>query len=186
MIFLLAIALTRPLRQSWAKDFTNHGDSYLAEKKYVSATVEYKKAQTLDSDNKEIADRLALAGEAQNNVLKLEEFYRQSNNIAQLDLFNKARSVPESSYDLVALSKTLLESNEPQLAAEAAKTATEMDKEYRDAWLYLGISNLNTARQVELKSEAANNYLVQAKESFKQAKSLDPSHAATNDFLKQL
>lgn len=185
MLFLATVALTRPLRADWAKDFTKRGDEYLAEKKYISAIVEYKKAEAL-LPSKDTSDRIALANDSQTDVSKLENYYRENNNIVQMDLINKTKAVPDTSYDLVALSKDLLEKNEPQLAAKAAETATEMDKDYRDAWLYLGISNLAIAKQVEMSSGNSNEYLIRAKESLEHARLLDPSYAATNDFLKQL
>ena len=185
IMFILAIfALTRPLRTNWAKDFSKNGDQYLSQKKYISAIVEYKKSEIL-LPSKQISDRIALAKAAQTDVSNLENYYRENNDIVQLDIINKTKSVPDTSYDLVALSKNLLEKNEPQLAAKAAETATEMDKAYRDAWLYLGISNLAIAKQVEMSSESSNQYLAQAKDSLEQAKLLDPSYAVTNDFLKQ-
>lgn len=185
MLFLSVIALTRPLRANLAKDFSERGDQYLAQKKYISAIVEYRKAEALLPD-KEISERIALAKEAETDVSKLENYYRQNNDIVQIDLLNKTNSVPDTSYDLVALSKKLLEKNEPQLAAKAAETATEMDKEYRDAWLYLGISNLQIARQVEMSSGNSDQYLARAKESLERARLLDPSYEPTNQYLKQL
>lgn len=185
MLFLATIALTRPLRANWAKKFSERGDQYLAQKKYVSAIVEYKKADAL-LPSRETSDRIVLAKDAEVDVSKLENYYRENNNIVQMDLLNKSKSVPDTSYDLVALSKNLLEKNEPQLAAKAAETATEMDKDYRDAWLYLGISNFLIAKQVEMSNGSSNQYLTRAKASLEQAKLLDPSYAATNDYLKQL
>lgn len=185
MLFLAIVALTRPLRADWAKDFTKRGDQYLAEKKYISAIVEYRKAEALLPGH-ETSDRIALANDSQTDVSKLENYYRENNNIVQMDLLNKSKSVPETSYDLVALSKNLLEKNEPQLAAKAAETATEMDKDYRDAWLYLGISNFLIAKQVEMSSGNSNQYLAQAKESLEHARLLDPSYEPTIQYLSQL
>jgi len=185
MLILTIFAFTRPLRTNWAKDFSKNGDQYLAQKKYISAIVEYKKAEIL-LPSQQISDRIALAKDSQIDVSKLENYYRENNDIVQLDIINKTKSVPDTSYDLVTLSKNLLEKNEPQLAAKAAETATEMDKEYRDAWLYLGISNFAIAKQVEMSHQNSNQYLTQAKDSLKKAKLLDPSYEPTNQYLSQL
>jgi hypothetical protein len=74
MLFLATIALTRPLRANWAKDFSKRGDQYLAQKKYISAVVEYKKANAL-LPSQETSDRIALAKDAEVDVLKLENYY---------------------------------------------------------------------------------------------------------------
>lgn len=185
MFFGAFYLATNPLRQSLANQFLSRGDKFLNQKKYVSAIVEYKKAEFL-AKNKETESRINLADQAQEDVDKLENFYREQNNISQLELYNQVRSVPDSSYDLVTLAKYLIENNEAQMAVEAAATATEMDKEYRDAWLYLGLSNLAVAKNVELTGDKANTYIEKGKEALSRAKQLDPSYAATNDILKQV
>lgn len=185
MFVLLFFAIMRPVRAGWSNDFIVRGDNYLSQKKYISAIVEYKKAQTI-SDNLEVQKRLETTRLAEGDVTKLEGFYREQNNIKQMELLNQVRAVPDSCYDLVALSKSLIEQGEPQLAIIAAQSATEMNKEYRDAWLYLGISNLETAKNVELSAENQKNYLNRAKTALTQAKTLDPTYAITNDFLKSI
>jgi len=183
---LLAVFLaTNPLRSSFSKKFISRGDEFLNNKKYVSAIVEYKKADYL-AQNTDIEKKIDLANEAQKDVEALENFYRQNNNIGQQEIYNQVRAVPDSSYDMVVLAKSLIEQNEPQLAIEAARTATEMDKEYRDAWLYLGISNLAVVKEVELSGNNYQGYLDKGKQALTRAKQLDPSYAATNDILKQL
>ena len=177
--------LTTPLRSRWAKQFSARGDNFLNQKKYLSAIVEYKKADLLLPGNA-TKQKITLARSAGKDVFLMENFYRQNNNIIQMELINQVRSVPDCGYDMVALSRTLIEQNEPQLAVEAAKTATEMDKEYRDAWLYLGISNLAVAKQTELAGNAYQIYLNNGKNALEHAKALDPSYTATSDLLKQL
>ena len=174
-----------PLRTSWSNKFISRGNDCLNQKKYVSAIVEYKKAELL-APSGDIKQKISFARESQTDVYKLENFYRENNNIVQLEIFNQVRNVPNSSYDMVSLSKLLIEQNEPQLAIEAAKTATEMDKEYRDAWLYLGISNLAAAKQVELSGDNYKAYADKGKVALQKAKLLDPSYAVTSDILKQL
>ena len=186
VMFLGAIyLLTVPLRASFSKKFIGRGDDYLNQKEYISAIVEYKKADFI-APSGDISQKMAIARASQTDIYQLENFYRQNNNIGQQEVYNQVRAVPDSSYDMVALSKTLIEQNEPQLAIEAARTATEMDKEYRDAWLYLGISNLAVAKQVELSGNNYQTYLDRGKQALQKAKLLDPSYAATNDLLKQL
>ena len=185
MLLLAVFLATNPLRSSFSKKFISRGDEFLNNKKYVSAIVEYKKADYL-AQNTDIEKKIDLANEAQKDVEALENFYRQNNNIGQQEIYNQVRAVPDSSYDMVVLAKSLIEQNEPQLAIEAARTATEMDKEYRDAWLYLGISNLAVVKEVELSGNNYQGYLDKGKQALTRAKQLDPSYAATNDILKQL
>lgn len=185
MLLLAVFLATTPLRTGFSKKFISRGDEFLNNKKYVSAIVEYKKADYL-AKNTEVEQKIDLANEAQKDVDALENFYRQNNNIGQQEIYNQVRAVPDSSYDMVVLAKSLIEQNEPQLAIEAARTATEMDKEYRDAWLYLGIGNLAVAKQVELSGDAATLYIENGKQALSRAKQLDPSYAVTNDLLKQI
>lgn len=177
--------ISTPLRTSWSKKFIGRGDADLNQKKYVSAIVEYKKAELLNPSG-DITKKISLARDSQTDVYKLENFYRENDNIGQQEIYNQVSAVPDSSYEMVTLSKSLIEKSEPQLAIEAARTATEMDKEYRDAWLYLGISNLAVAKQVELSGDNYQIYLNQGKQALQKSQKLDPSYAVTNDLLKQL
>jgi hypothetical protein len=72
------------------------------------------------------------------------------------------------------------------LAIIPAKTALEMDDRYRDAWLYLGIANLKTAQLSELKPEAQNQYLVEAKKSFNKVLELDPENTTAKELLSKI
>lgn len=183
IIILVISAL--PLRANWSARFVERGDGYLADKKYLSAIVEYKKAKALKNDQT-VLDRLDLAQSAENDVFVLLQFYRQQNNTAQLNLFNRANAVPDSSYNLISLAKTLIEQNEPQLAIVATKTAIEMDKDYRDAWLYNGIANIKVAQLAEIRSDVAEKYLSDAKTSLTRAHEIDPTYEPTQQYLNQL
>lgn len=176
---------TSSLRVGWSKKFISRGDSFLNQKKYVSAVVEYKKAEFLAPSNN-IKQKISAARESQTNIYKLENFYRENNNIEQLEIYNQVRTVPDFSYDMVTLSKLLIEQNESQLAIEAARTATEMDKEYRDAWLYLGISNLAVAKQVELSEDNYQIYLNNGRQALKKAERLDPPYEVTQKYLNEI
>lgn len=64
--------------------------------------------------------------------------------------------------------------------------ATEMDGEYRDAWLYLGIANLKAAQNLEIKTDDKAQYLSRAKDSLARAISIDPNYDKTIEYVREL
>lgn len=162
-LIILALALTvlhfitTPLRRKWSEDYLARGDIYLEQKKFVEAEVEYDKAAFLYSDEK-VNSRIELADKAQSDILTLKDFYTERNLTSQLDLYDKAVTVPKNSTEAVKNSKALIEAGEYQLAIIPAKTATEMDKEYKDGWVYLALANSYTAKKVELDQSHKSAY----------------------------
>jgi tetratricopeptide (TPR) repeat protein len=177
LILILAIyVLTKPLRSKASKEYVSKGDSFLAQNKYVSADLEYEKALELDSKNELATQRKTLADNASKNVITLESFYKENNYPDQLNKLKQAENVPQNATDAVILSKQLIQSGQYQLAAISAKNAVEMASNYRDAWVYLGLSYKEIAQNVELRPDVASGYMSQSNDAFAKVKQLDPEY----------
>ena len=183
-LFLMLYFASLPGRKGLANKYYQNGDNFLLEKKYLSASVEYKKSEYLLKQGK-TDERIKLTGEGQKDIKNLEPFYRQKNSVDNLEKLKKAEAVPEQEYDVVILSKKFIEDNEPQLAILTAQTATEMDATYRDAWLYLGIAHFKTIEKVELTAENRSYHKEKALEALNKARALDATYQPTLDFLKE-
>ncbi|MDO8444221.1 MAG: hypothetical protein Q7S80_01800 [bacterium] len=158
-IVLLAVGLiTKPIRKNWSSDYLARGNTYLDQKKYLSAELEYQKALYLYSDNTEAQKNLDLAQKAEIDVSVLESYYQKRNLDSQLELFIKAKKIPATPAEAVKISKELIEANEYQLAIIPAKTATEMDSSYEDGWKYFGIAALYSSQKVEISATAKAKY----------------------------
>jgi len=138
-------------------DYVKKGDGLLEQKKYLSAELQYRKAIILKK-NVKAQERMDLSKKAQTNVLELELFYAEKDNLDQLNLFSKVKEVPENAKNAVVLSKTLIESGEYQLAIVAADTALQMDPGYDIAKEYLSIANKETSNLTELSPDAQRFY----------------------------
>lgn len=178
--------ITKPVRKMWSKNYLERGNGYLELKKYESAMVEYKKAMFLFWKNDEAKKNIDLARRATINVLELENFYSQRKIETQIEIMRKSKSLPPTETEAVKLSKELIEKNEFQYAIIFAKDATEMDRSFRDGWLYLGIANLQAAKSLELRQNVRAEYLKEAKLALQRAKNLDPEYAPTNQYLLEL
>ncbi|HOX41438.1 MAG TPA: hypothetical protein PK263_04540 [bacterium] len=186
VLLITAFAASIPLRKKWSESRVKLGDSYLTQKKYVSAALEYNKAMLLNKDSKTANAHKTLATESASNILKLEEFYKKENVQMALENFDKAKAIPKDEVIATKTARELIEKEEYQLAIISATTATQLEPSYRDGWLYLGIANLKTLQNVELPQEAKNVYLQQAQKALEKAKSLDPQYKPTLDFLGEL
>ena len=181
VFFIVVGALKSPISESFIKK----GDEKLAEGKFVEAVVEYKKAEYLVK-SKKIDEKLDLADRAQKDVLVIEDLIREKNDIEKLNLLAIAKSVPGSEYETVLVAKRMIESNEPMLALIAANTAIEMNRNYKDAWLYLGIAHLETSQKIQLTLENKDFHYFEAKTAFERAKQIDQNDELIDKYLDQI
>ncbi|OGD65434.1 hypothetical protein A2215_03555 [Candidatus Berkelbacteria bacterium RIFOXYA2_FULL_43_10] len=181
---VILISVSFPVRSVLSKKYIESGDKYLIQKKYISAVVEYKKAKFLrDKDN--VEEKITLTTESQKDILLLEPFIREKNDISTMELLAQAKKVRGSAYDSVSYAKSLLEQGEPQIAIVAVNIALEMNKNYRDAWLYKGISHLEGLKKLELSAENRRYHIDEAKSALNQAKQLDPTYQPTLDYIDE-
>lgn len=187
LVGLIFIHLTTlPVRRKLSNYFVEKGDKMLLENRYLSADLAYEKALFLSSRNKAAKERRKLVFSAATNITTLADYWREQKENEKINLLAKAQSVPYSETDAVRLSRNFLEQNQPQLAILPAKTATEMDPAYRDAWLYLGLANLRSAATLELTTETRQVYLSAAKSALERARSLDKTYKPILDLLTQI
>jgi len=187
LICFFALGLTtKPIRKIWSRNYLEKGDNYLEQKKYESAILEYKKASFLYWRNEEVQEKTLLAKKASTDVLVLEEFYKEKNLSSQIDLMAQVKTVPEDEVSAIKLAKEMIAKGEFQYAVIAAKNSTEMDRNYRDGWLYLGIANLDCARMLGLSSSAGQKYEEEAKKALEKARGIDPEYQPTKDYIVEL
>lgn len=154
---LVLFLISSPLRAKLSNEYMTKGDDLLEQKKYLSAELQYRKAIILKK-NAKAQERMDLSKKAQTNVLELEIFYAEKDNLDQLNLFSKVKEVPANAKDAVVLSQDLIKSGEYQLAIVAADTALQMDPGYDIAKEYLSIANKETANLAELSPDAQKYY----------------------------
>jgi tetratricopeptide (TPR) repeat protein len=154
---LVLFFISSPLRAKLSNGYVAKGDDLLEQKKYLSAELQYRKAIIIKK-NAKAQERIGLSNKAQTNVLELEIFYAERDNLDQLNLFSKAKEVPTNAKDAVVLSQDLIKSGEYQLAIVAADTALQMDPGYDIAKEYFLIANKETVNSIELSPDAQKYY----------------------------
>ena len=177
---------TLPARSKLSTQHLYRGDKLLEERKYLSARLEYRKALVLDKNNTKAAEHEFLANEASSDITKLEKFLRDRGADNQLNTMKEAKAVPDNEVAAAQTSRELLEAGEYQLAIIPAKTAVQMDKSYRDGWLYLSIASLESSRQLEIAQETRQEYLDQARLALEKAAIADPSYEPIKQIEKEL
>lgn len=182
---LILFLATIPVRVRSSKNYVKKGDQFLAEKRYLSAELAYRKALTLQSNNKDASERIQLSNWAAVDVTRLKDFYNNNGFSSQGEALKKASDFPENEVAAVKNARDLIEKGEYQLAILPASIATEMDGEYRDAWLYLGIANLKAVQNLEIKTEDKESYLAKAKEALNKAMEIDPNNDITKEYVKE-
>jgi hypothetical protein len=185
ILFFAISLLTKPVRIAWSENYVEAGDEFLAQKNYLKAELEYKKALALFWSNQTAKRRLPLTSKAQANIDELTDFYRETGRDELLSKLQSAEIIPGSVLEAVKATRELIEEGEYQLAAKIGKTSTEMDINYRDAWLYSGIANLKTAKSVELAPSYRMEYLVEAQANLEKALLIDQLSESAAEYLKE-
>jgi tetratricopeptide (TPR) repeat protein len=174
------------LRKVWSKKYFERGQTYLEQKKFESAILEYNKALFLYWKKDEAKSQIKLARESSVDILKLETFYEERKLETQVRIIRQIKANPEDETSAIKLAKELIEKNEFQYAIISAQKATEIDNKYRDAWLYLGIANLKAGKMLELTENSRKEYDESAEKALLKAKSLDAEYKPTKDYLEEL
>ena len=180
LIVVLYVA-SIPLRNFLSGKFVAYGDDYLAQKKYVSAVLEYNKAKVL-SKKYDPDYKINQAKQAEVNLSTIESKVDQSSK----DAIAKAKKMPEDEVEAVRTAKELIEKGHWQEALFSVNTALEMDRGYKDAWLYLGIAYSFDANDREISLEGKKYYSEKSKEAFNKVLELDPGNIYASDYLKMI
>ena len=141
-----------PLRKNYAEKYITTGDEHLNNMQYVEAVVDYKKAAWL-KPSETVTRRIELARKSQLDIQELTMFFRQKDNVAMLDMLNTASEVPSSEKEGLNKVQDFLEINQPQIAEIMVKLVLEMDDFNKEAWTYMGIARLQTARIVQMSEQ---------------------------------
>lgn len=193
LIWLLSIAAVlavgyfalMPARKNLAQKLVSFGDEHLNNQQYVEAIVDYKKASWLFSNN-EASQKIDLARKSQMDIQELTMFFRQKNNMSMLEMLNIAQKVPATEKAGLENAKQFIEINQPQLAEITAKIVLEMNDGNKEAWTYLGISKLQTARIVQMSEQNRAAKLAEAKEAFSKAEAIDNSYELAKKYLVEV
>lgn len=184
LIGLLLVLI--PIRKNLSNRYLDAGDKLLGERKYISAQVAYDKSLYLNSNNESARNHRELARRSETDLEELGKYYGEVKDTENLRKISWAKAIPSEEIEAVKLSKEFIEKDEYQLAIVSAATATEMDPLYRDAWLYLGISNMKAAQMLELSPESKKSYLANAKLAFEKVKEIDPEYEEVGNLFSQL
>jgi len=186
LIFMFLLLISKPLRKVWSNNYIRSGDEYLLQKKFLSAELEYEKAQNLYSLNTKAKDREILAMSSAIDIRALQSFYEEKNLGLQIENINLATAVPSSEFEAAKNAKYLIEQSEYQLAILAATTATQMNGKYRDGWLYLSIANMKTAQLTELSKDDRAQYVSAAQSAIATTLELDPEYEPTRQYQEEI
>jgi tetratricopeptide (TPR) repeat protein len=185
-IIATAVSLvSKPIRKNLAEKYLQSGDIYLEQRRFQMAILEYKKSSLLYK--KDLTDsRIKLASDGAAQILLLEDFFRERKLEAVLQNFDKVKNLPESEVSSVKLAKDLIEQKEYQLAIIPARHSVEINKNYRDGWLYLGIATLKCAETLEIDRYQRADYHSSARTALEKAAKIDPAYQPTIDYLAKL
>lgn len=175
----------KPLEKRLALEYLNRGDDHLISQHYLDAVVDYKKSLLLDN-KVQAENKIALIDKVQNNYLEIKPFLAGKNNTALLESLAKANAVPQNQSAGIDTIESYIGNNQPYLAETMAQTLVEMNSGDNNAWLWLGIARLQTARTVQMTADGRKAKLASAHEAVKKANELDKSNALAIKYLAEI
>lgn len=106
----------------------------------------------------------------------------------QLDVVEAKIQTQDDPVALVRLGQKFLNGGDARSAVIPLERAARLKPNYRDAWYLLGYSYIKADLDAAANPAPAGRpaYRQQAKKALEKARSLDPTHAPTNQLLKEL
>ncbi|MEI6499248.1 MAG: hypothetical protein WCO23_04755 [bacterium] len=178
------VLITKPLRGKWAQNYIQSGDEFLINKQYLHARLEYEKSNIVRRNN-EARERIKLSQAADGDITKLADFLAEKKP-ETFALIQQAEKISANTAKQTELARAMIDRGEYQIAIIAADTAVQMDPSYRDAWLYLGISDLKCGQSLEIDKAQQKVYFDNARAALTKAQSIDPEYQVTKDYLKAI
>ena len=175
--FFLLILILTPLRNWGAKKYLDRGDEKLVKLDYISAEIEYQKADILTPLNPNIDLKINLVKDSEKDINHLKGFFQEQDNRDALNNF-KAISLENDPVKLTEMSRAFLDRNQPQMAVVSAQKAVSNKNMYRDGLLYLAIAYDRAARSTQIRQESHDYLINKSQEFYQQAVASDPSHFA--------
>ena len=186
-LLVLAIALyflASPLKRNLANGYIERGERKLAECSYVTAKVEFMKAEWLSAGSAK--EKLEDASAMQQSIVSGEKYFKKYNNTEALQLLSEAESIPQSESEGLKKVKAMVEAGQPQLAEVAANILIEMNEDSAKAWAYYGISAFESARITQMTEEGRSVKLNSAKFAFEKALAIDPRDEISEQYIVEL
>lgn len=181
-LIIIIIIISIPIRNYLSGLFIKTGDSYLLQKKFVSAEIEYNKAKIL-SNKYNPSSKIATVKNAETNILVIEDLLKQNHVQPELTKISEAKKIPVDEITGVKTAKKMIEDGYYPEAIICLKTTLEMDRTYKDAQLFLGIAYLNGARDAQVSKEGRASYQEKATEAFRRTLELDPGNETAKKYL---
>lgn len=183
VLIVILFVVSIPIRNTLSGRFIKNGDAFLSEKKFVSAVLEYNKAKVL-SKKFSPDSKIEIVKKAETNLLTIESELITKNAQQDISRISEAKEMPEDEVDAVKKAKKMIEDGFYQQSIILLTTALEMDKLYKDAWVYMGIANLCGANDSQVSKEGRDFYNTKAREAFNKVLELDPGNETAKRYFK--
>lgn len=136
LIYSLFLVLSAPLRQNISNRFLARGQTYLAQRQYQEAILEFNKSLKYNKNNDKTRTNLVLTQKIITDISHGLAFFKVHNKELAQKIIEAQKNYPHAK---AALESGILnlESGDRQIALIAIKKATQMDPAYPEAWKIL-------------------------------------------------
>lgn len=176
LIYILFLIVSAPMRSNISNRFLSRGESFLAQRQYEKAFLEFNKSLKYNKNNAKTRQNLALTKKIVLDITAGQTFFKDHNEELAEKISEAQKNFPHAK---AALKEGILniESGDLQIALIPLKKAVEMDPAYPEAWKYLAKAYQESGKNcpASFKNECQSYFKNKYEEFYKKLHELDPT-----------
>lgn len=176
LIYVLFLLVSAPMRNNISTRFLSRGESYLAQRQYEKAFLEFNKSLKYNKNNSKTRQDLALTKKIVLDITEGQTFFKDHNEELAEKIAESQKNFPHAK---AALEYGILniESGDLQIALIPLKKAVKIDPSYPEAWKFLAKAYKESGKNcpASFKNECQSYFKNKYEESYKKLHELDPT-----------
>lgn len=176
LIYILFLLVSAPMHNNISDRFLSRGESFLAQRQYEKAFVEFSKSLKYNKNNSKTRQNLALTKKIVLDITAGQSFFKVHNEELAEKISEAQKKFPHAK---AALEYGILnmESGDLQIALIPLNKSVEMDPSYPEAWKFLAKAYQESGKNcpASFKTECQSYFKNKYEQSNKKLHDLDPT-----------
>lgn len=176
LIYVLFLLVSTPMCNNISNRFLSRGESFLAQRQYEKAFLEFNKSLKYNKNNAKTRQGLALTKKTVLDITKGQAFFKDHNEELAKKISEAQKNFPQAKAAL-EYGISNIESGDLQIALIPLKKAVKIDPSYPEAWKYLAKAYKESVKScpVSFRRECQSYFKNKYEESYKKLHELDPT-----------
>jgi len=170
------LLVSAPMRSNISNRFLSRGESYLAQRQYEKAILEFNKSLKYNKNNSKTRQDLALTKKIVLDITEGQSFFK-THNEELAEKISKAQQKFPHAKAAVEYGISNIESGDLQIALIPLKKAVEIDPAYPEAWKFFAKAYQQSAKKCpkSIRTNCQSYFKDKYEEANKKLHELDPT-----------